>query len=66
MAGFCIIITVDRKKFRPMKKYAKVAGKILFGLAVVTVAILRFGNTENGRMKRDSLTPTLNNLDSLL
>ena len=49
-----------------MKKYAKVAGKILFGLAIVTVAILRYGSTENGRMKRDSLTPTLNNLDSLL
>ena len=60
--GFCIIITVDRKKFRPMKNFAKVA----LGFVFVTVAILRYGSTEKGRMKRDSLTPTLNNLDSLL
>ena len=53
-----------------MKNFAKVA----LGLAIVTVAIpareaastSTFGNTENGRMKRDSLTPTLNNLNSLL
>ena len=45
-----------------MKNFAKVA----LGFVIVTVAILRFGNTENGRMKRNSLTPTLNNLDSLL
>ncbi|SVE53655.1 uncharacterized protein METZ01_LOCUS506509 [marine metagenome] len=45
-----------------MKNFAKVA----LGFVIVTVAILRFGNTENGRMKRDSLTPTLNNLNSLL
>ena len=45
-----------------MKNFAKVA----LGFVIVTVAILRFGNTENGRMKRDSLTPNLNNLNSLL
>ena len=45
-----------------MKNFTKIA----LGFVIVTVAILRFGNTENGRMKRDSLTPTLNNLDSLL
>ena len=45
-----------------MKNFAKVA----LGFVIVTVAILRYGSTENGRMKRDSLTPTLNNLNSLL
>ena len=43
-----VIITVERKKFRPMKKFAKVAGIT----AVVAIALLRFGSTENQRMKR--------------
>ena len=42
------IIQVERKKIRPMKKFAKVAGIT----AVVAIALLRFGSTENGRMKR--------------
>ena len=43
-----VIITVERKKFRPMKKFAKVAGIT----AVVAIALLRFGSTEQGSMKR--------------
>ena len=43
-----VIITVERKKFRPMKNFAKVAGIT----AVVAIALLRFGSTENQRMKR--------------
>jgi len=43
-----VIITVERKKIRPMKNFAKVAGITLF----VVVTLLRFGSTENGRMKR--------------
>ena len=45
-----------------MKNFAKVA----LGFTVVAIAFLRLTSTENGRMRRDSLTPTLNNLDSLL
>ena len=43
-----VIITVERKKFRPMKNFAKVAGITL----LVIVTLLRFGSTENQRMKR--------------
>ena len=32
--GFFVIITVERKKFRPMNKYVKVAGKVLLGYVV--------------------------------
>ena len=45
---FCYNIHIERKKFRPMKKFAKVAGITL----LVIVTLLRFGSTENGRMKR--------------
>ena len=45
-----------------MKNFAKIA----LGFTVVMIALLRVSSNENGRMKRDSLTPTLNNLDSLL
>ena len=43
-----VIITVERKKIRPMKNFAKVAGIT----AVVAIALLRLGSTENQRMKR--------------
>ena len=43
-----VIITVERKKFRPMKKFAKVAGITL----LVAITLLRFGSTQNQNMKR--------------
>ena len=43
-----VIITVERKKFRHMKKFAKVAGIT----AVVANALLILGSTENQRMTR--------------
>ena len=34
--GFCIIITLDRKKFPPMKKTAKIALFALFAMMFLT------------------------------
>ena len=45
---FCYNNSREKKNFCPMKKFTKVAGIT----AVVAIALLRFGSTENGRMKR--------------
>ena len=45
-----------------MKNFAKIA----LGFTVIAITILRASSNEKGRMRRDALTPTLNNLDSLL
>ena len=45
---FCYNIGMDKKNFATLKSITKVVGIIL----LLVVAVLRFGSTENGRMKR--------------
>ena len=45
---FCYNISIEEKKFRPMKNFAKVAGITL----LILITLLRLGSTEQGRMKR--------------
>ena len=46
--GFLLLYRYREKKFPPMKNFAKVAGITL----LILITLLRFGSTENGRMKR--------------
>ena len=41
-------ISIEEKKFRPMKNFAKVTGITL----LILITLLRLGSTEQGRMKR--------------
>ena len=44
--------SMNQENFSPIKKYAKVAGKVLLGLVVLFVAVMNYGSLDNARMKR--------------